>query len=100
MDSGCHDLGDDGMRRGSRLKRLDWRRLRSASLMVVVALEEHAHTRVLPLDFDRHPESDTGYSGWVQFDDGEIYIVNYILDDAPKAQIRGISLRMDDFLIS
>jgi sialidase-1 len=61
---------------------------------------EDAHTRVLPLDFDRHPESDTGYSGWVQFDDGEIYIVNYILDDAPKAQIRGISLRLDDFLIS
>jgi len=58
---------------------------------------EDAHTRILPVDFDRHLESDTGYSGWVQFDDGEIYIVNYILDDAPKAQIRGYSLRMKDF---
>jgi sialidase-1 len=33
----------------------------------------------------------------VQFPDGEIYIVNYILDDAPKAQIRGYSLTMRDF---
>ena len=57
-----------------------------------------AHTRILPLDFDRSPESDTGYTGWVQFPDGEIYIVNYILDDAPKAQIRGYSLRESDFL--
>ncbi len=58
-----------------------------------------AHTRILPIDFDRSPESDTGYSGWVQFDDGEIYIVNYILDDAPKGQIRGYGLQMTDFLL-
>jgi hypothetical protein len=58
-----------------------------------------SHTRILPLDFDRSPESDTGYSGWVQFDDGEIYIVNYILDDAPKGQIRGYSLQMTDFVL-
>ncbi len=58
-----------------------------------------AHTRILPVDFDRSPESDTGYSGWVQFDDGEIYIVNYILDDAPKAQIRGYALRIEDFVL-
>ncbi|NLF40351.1 exo-alpha-sialidase, partial [bacterium] len=30
-----------------------------------------AHTRILPVDFDRSPVSDTGYSGWVQFEDGE-----------------------------
>lgn len=58
-----------------------------------------AHTRILPVDFDRSPESDTGYSGWVQFEDGEIYIANYILDDAPKGQIRGYSLTMDDFIL-
>lgn len=58
-----------------------------------------AHTRVMPVDFDRSPESDTGYSGWVQFEDGEIYVVNYILDDAPKAQIRGYALRESDFLL-
>lgn len=58
-----------------------------------------AHVRILPVDFDRSPESDTGYSGWVQFDDGEIYVVNYIVDDAPKGQIRGYSLNMEDFLL-
>ena len=58
-----------------------------------------AHTRILPIDFDRSLESDTGYSGWVQFEDGEIYIVNYILDDAPKAQIRGYSLQVSDFIL-
>lgn len=56
-----------------------------------------AHTRILPVDFDRSPASDTGYSGWIQLDDGEVYIVNYIVDDAPKAQIRGYSLSMADF---
>ncbi len=58
-----------------------------------------AHTRILPLDFDRSPQSDTGYTGWVQFPDGEIYVVNYIMDDAPKAQIRGYALTMEDFLV-
>lgn len=59
-----------------------------------------ACTRILPVDFDRSPKSDTGYSGWVQFPDGEIYVVNYIVDDAvDKGQIRGYSLRLEDFLL-
>ena len=66
----------------------------------VLALQRNAtHTRILPVDFDRSSASDTGYSGWVQFDDGEIYIVNYIVDDAPKGQIRGYALGMDDFIL-
>jgi BNR repeat-like domain len=65
----------------------------------LAATYQEAHTRILPIDFDRSPESDTGYSGWVQFDDGEVYIVNYIMDDAPKGQIRGYSVRMEDFLL-
>ena len=53
------------------------------------------------MDYDRSPFADTGYSGWVNFPDGEIYIVNYIVDDAwNKAQIRGYSLRMEDFLLT
>ena len=60
---------------------------------------DQAHTRILPVDFDRSAESDTGYSGWVQFPDGEIYVVNYILDDAPKAQIRGYAFRQSDVLL-
>ncbi len=59
-----------------------------------------AWSRILPVDFDRSPHSDLGYSGWVQFADGEIYIVNYIVDNAPKGQIRGYALRLDDFVIS
>jgi sialidase-1 len=57
-----------------------------------------ASTRIMPIDFDRSPQADLGYSGWVQFDDGEIYIVNYIVDDAPRAQIRGYALPPSDFL--
>lgn len=67
---------------------------------VLAGTRREAHTRILPIDFDRSPASDTGYSGWVQFDDGEIYIVNYIVDDAPKGQIRGYSLRVSDFIIN
>lgn len=59
-----------------------------------------AATRILPLDFDRSPVSDTGYTGWVQFPDQEIYVVNYIVDDKiDKAQIRGYSLSTSDFLL-
>lgn len=59
-----------------------------------------AWARILPIDFDRSSKSDTGYSGWVQFPDSEIYIVNYIVDDAiDKGQIRGYSLSVDDFLL-
>lgn len=56
-------------------------------------------TRILPIDYDRSPVSDIGYSGWVQFDDGEIFIVYYLVDDAPKGQIRGCSLYESDFMI-
>ncbi len=67
----------------------------------VLARRRHeAHTRLIPIDFDRSSESDTGYSGWVQFDDDEIYIVTYIMDDAPKAHIRGYSLQANDILLT
>ncbi len=56
-------------------------------------------SRIMPLDYDRSPVSDLGYTGWVQFPDGEIYVVSYIVDDAPKAQIRGYSLRESDFCL-
>lgn len=57
--------------------------------------------RIFPIDYDRSPLADLGYSGFVQFSDGEVYIVNYIVDDAyDKAQIRGYSLNVNDLLIS
>lgn len=64
-----------------------------------LARDRGAWARILPVDYDRSPKSDTGYSGWVEFDDGEIYIVNYIIDDWPRGQIRGYSLRDSDFYI-
>ncbi len=55
--------------------------------------------RIMPLDYDRNPAPDLGYTGWTQFDDGEIYVVNYIKDDADKAQIRGYSFYPDDVVL-
>lgn len=54
--------------------------------------------RIFPLDFDRSPVSDLGYTGWVK-DEYGIYVVNYIVDDAPKAHIRGYRFTLDDVLI-
>ncbi len=62
---------------------------------------EQACVRILPIDFDRAALSDLGYSGWVQFPDGELYIVNYIVDDAiDKGQIRGYALRLSEYLFA
>lgn len=60
--------------------------------------------RVFPIDYDRSSESDTGYSGWVKFNDGEIYVVNYLVDDKqykglPQAQIRGYCFSLKDIFI-
>ena len=55
--------------------------------------------RVMPLDYDRNAAPDLGYTGWTQFEDGEIYVVNYIKDDADKAQIRGYSFYPDDIVL-
>lgn len=52
---------------------------------------EEQRVRIMPLDYDRNPAPDLGYTGWVQFEDGEVYVVNYIKDDADKAYIRGYS---------
>ena len=57
------------------------------------------HVRVLQLDYDRNPSPDLGYTGWTQFDDGEIYVVNYIKDDSDKAHIRGCSLYPEDIVL-
>lgn len=58
-----------------------------------------AHARIMPVAYDRSPASDTGYCGWAQLDDGEIYLVNYVLDDAPRAQIRGYAFAETDIVL-
>lgn len=52
---------------------------------------------VLPLDHDRSPRSDSGYTGWAVLPDGHIFCVNYIVDDAPMAHIRGYWFTESDF---
>lgn len=52
---------------------------------------------VLPLDHDRSKNSDGGYSGWVETAPGQFLAVAYIVDDAPKAQIRGYRFNESDF---
>lgn len=55
--------------------------------------------RTLPIDYDRNIYPDTGYTGWTQFSDGEIYVVNYIKDDSDKAYIRGYSFYPEDIIL-
>lgn len=55
--------------------------------------------RIMPIDFDRSPVSDIGYSGWVQFDDGEILVVYYLIDDSPNGQIKAASFYEEDVII-
>lgn len=55
--------------------------------------------RTMPIDYDRNSNPDTGYTGWTQFSDGEIYVVNYIKDDADKAYIRGYSFYPTDIVL-
>ncbi|MBQ4323853.1 MAG: exo-alpha-sialidase [Clostridia bacterium] len=55
--------------------------------------------RIMPLDYDRNSSPDLGYTGWVQFEDGELYVVNYIKDDADKAYICGYAFRPEDVML-
>ena len=66
---------------------------------ILQTAREQQSARIFPIDHDRSPIADTGYTGWVQFDNDEIYVVNYIVDDAPKAQIRGYSFMPGEFLL-
>lgn len=58
------------------------------------------HTRIRPIDYDRSPYSDNGYTGWVQFSDGVVFVINYLLDDHPRGQIRGYLLKEEDIVLS
>ncbi len=58
---------------------------------VLKTKREEQRVRIMPLDYDRNPAPDLGYTGWTQFADGEIYVVNYIKDDSDLAYIRGYS---------
>ena len=52
---------------------------------------------ILPIDHDRSPLSDGGYTAWVTLHDETIFLVQYITDDAPRPQILGYWFRESDF---
>ncbi len=52
---------------------------------------------ILPLDHDNSRQSDSGYTGWVQFEDETIFIVNYFTGDAPKPYIRWYTIHEGEF---
>jgi hypothetical protein len=54
--------------------------------------------RTFYIDIDRSVHRDSGYSGWVQLDGGDIYVVDYLNDDAPLAQIRGYRVQRSDYI--
>ncbi len=62
------------------------------------ATDYHAGRWML-LDNDRSLYPDTGYSGWVQLPDGRLLVVNYLIDDAPRAFIRGYRVAREDYLL-
>jgi sialidase-1 len=52
---------------------------------------------ILPLDHDRWPHPDSGYSGWVAWADGRLFAVTYIRDQAPLTHLRGYHFSEQDF---
>lgn len=55
--------------------------------------------RTFIIDCDRSVHGDIGYSGWVQLPSGDIFVVDYINDDAPLAQIRGYIINRFDYIL-
>jgi len=60
---------------------------------------DNIESRIFPIDYDRNINSNCGYTGVVQFDDGMIYVVSYIVDDNKVGQIRGYSFYIKDIVI-
>ena len=46
------------------------------------------------IDTDNSENADQGYSAWVQLDNKTVLMANYIVDDAPKAYIRGYKIEL------
>lgn len=55
--------------------------------------------RTVVLDMDRSVHRDGGYSGWVELDSGDIYVVDYINDEAPLAHIRSYLVSRSDIIL-
>lgn len=62
----------------------------------MAALLRGGSFEICEIDRDRSETPDSGYSAWIQLDDGEIVMVNYIVDGAPRAYIRGYRIRREN----
>lgn len=61
---------------------------------------DNIQSRIFPIDYDRNINSNCGYTGVVEFDDGMIYVVSHIVDDNKVGQIRGYSFYIKDIIIN
>ena len=60
------------------------------------ALSEQRGTIPLyQLDYDSAASPDTGYTAWVELEDKQLLMANYIVDTAPRAFIRGYRFSAD-----
>jgi len=72
----------------------------STSLGFYVENPKTQEVRFAFLDNDRSVRPDSGYSGWMQLENGDLYVVNYVNDDAPMAYIRGYIVPRDYWLLA
>lgn len=56
-------------------------------------------SRIFPIDYDRNINSNCGYTGVAEFDDGMIYVTSFIVDDNKVGQISGYSFYLKDIII-
>jgi hypothetical protein len=61
--------------------------------------DQYEIDRLLELHANTHQHPDNGYSSWLQFEDGEILVLDYTNQGDPLGQshIVGCSLRVEDF---
>ncbi|NJD04731.1 MAG: exo-alpha-sialidase [Ruminiclostridium sp.] len=62
-------------------------------------MKQYYPGRTIVLDIDRSVHRDCGYSGWVQLESGDIYVVDYINDDAPRAHIRSYTVNRNEVIL-
>ena len=62
-------------------------------------MKEYYPGRTLILDMDRSVHRDSGYAGWVQLDSGDLLVIDYINDDAPRAHIRSYLVSRSDIIL-
>ena len=59
-----------------------------------IQIESPTSFTTYSVDHDQSEQPDQGYSAWVQLPDNTVLMANYIVDDAPKAFIRGYRITL------